>query len=174
MENYIDQLYKTKDITDFECCMFIDIDFNETTLFNYEFLYVDNINELQPSIISASRTSILENILSYKTKKIIIVSFVVLNDKGFWNLIEEILINKNKKSVIPIIIKILSVDDIPDNIKKKSKIFIDEKIELKSNKNINRKVIHKYREFMIELNSLEIYLKNYKDILEKEKRKYLL
>jgi hypothetical protein len=27
---------------------------------------------------------------------------------------------------------------------------------------------------MIELNSLEIYLKNYKDILEKEKRKYLL
>ena len=174
MENYIDQLYKTKDITDFECCMFIDIDFNETTLFNYEFLYVDNINELQPSIISASRTSILENILSYKTKKIIIVSFVVLNDKGFWNLIEEILINKNKKSVIPIIIKILSVDDIPDNIKKKSKIFIDEKIELKSNKKINRKVIHKYREFMIELNSLEIYLKNYKDILEKEKRKYLL
>ena len=71
MENYIDQLYKTKDITDFECCMFIDIDFNETTLFNYEFLYVDHINELQPSIISASRTSILENILSYKTKKII-------------------------------------------------------------------------------------------------------
>lgn len=174
MENYIDQLYKTKDITDFECCMFIDIDFNETTLFNYEFLYVDHINELQPSIISASRTSILENILSYKTKKIIIVSFVVLNDKGFWNLIEEILINKNKKTVIPIIIKVLSVDDIPDNIKKKSKIFIDEKIELKSNKKINRKVIHKYREFMIELNSLEIYLKNYKDILEKEKRKYLL
>ena len=49
---------------------FITIDFDETTLEEYEILYVERFNELNQKIIMATRVSILECISNSPKKKI--------------------------------------------------------------------------------------------------------
>ena len=59
------------------------------------------------------------------------------------------------------------------NLLKNSTILVEEPtIQLK--RKINRKVIHKYREFMLDLSYIEAFVKMDDIILEKLKRKYLL
>lgn len=146
--------------------IFISIDFDESTLID-EKIYVENFSELQSKIIMATRISVLECINNSINKKIIIINDNVINEKGFWGYLDDI------KHEITIYIKVLCIEEIPNNFQKKSIILIeDETIKLK--RKINRKVIHKYREFMLDLNYIEAFVKIDNRILEKLKRKYLL
>ena len=92
----------------------------------------------------------------------------VINEKCFWSYLEDI----NKQDII-IYIKVNCIEDIPSNLLKNSTILVEEPtIQLK--RKINRKVIHKYREFMLDLSYIEAFVKMDNTILEKLKRKYLL
>ena len=52
--------------------IFIDINFDETELNDYEILYVENFNELHQKIIMASRISILECINNSNKQYVVI------------------------------------------------------------------------------------------------------
>lgn len=146
---------------------FITIDFDETTLEEYEILYVEKFSELNQKIIMATRVSVLECISNLTKKKLIMINDNVINEKGFWSYLEDI-----KENII-IYIKVNCIEDIPTNLLKNSTILVEETtIQLK--RKINRKVIHKYREFMLDLSYIEAFVKIDDTILEKLKRKYLL
>lgn len=147
---------------------FIDIDYNIDSLKeNYTIIYVNWLNELNQKLIMANRISVLECINQINKPKLMLINDNVTNEKGFWTILENI------KSDIPIYIIVLCLEDIPNSFIKKSKILIDElKIEIK--RKINRKNIHNYRQFMLELNYIKAFVKINLDILEKYKRKYLL
>lgn len=147
---------------------FIDINYNIDNLKEkYVILNVEKLNELNQKLIMANRISVLECIYKENKSKLILINDSVMNEKGSWLVLENI------KTNVPIYIKILNLEDIPNNFLKKSIILIDEnKIEIK--RKINRKIIHKYREFMLDLNYIEAFVKMDLDILEKYKRKYLL
>ena len=146
---------------------FITIDFDETTLIEYEILYVERFSELNQKIIMATRVSVLECINNLTKKKLIMINDNVINEKGFWSYLEDI-----KENII-IYIKVNCIEDIPSNLLKNSTILVDETaIQLK--RKINRKVIHKYRAFMLDLSYIEAFVKMDDTILEKLKRKYLL
>ena len=147
---------------------FIDLDYNIDFLNeNYTIIYVNWLNELNQKLIMANRVSVLECINQEHKPKLIVINDNVTIEKGFWINLENI------KPSIPIYIRVLCLEDIPSNFIKKSIILIkDIKIEIK--RKINRKVIHKYREFMLDLNYIEAFVKINFDILEKYKRKYLL
>lgn len=147
---------------------FIDLDYNIDFLNeNYTIIYVNWLNELNQKLIMANRISVLECINQEHKPKLIVINDNVTIEKGFWINLENI------KPSIPIYIRVLCLEDIPSNFIKKSIILIkDIKIEIK--RKINRKVIHKYREFMLDLNYIEAFVKINFDILEKYKRKYLL
>ena len=146
---------------------FITIDFDETTLIEYEILYVERFSELNQKIIMATRVSVLECINNLTKKKLIMINDNVITEKGFWSYLEDI-----KENII-IYIKVNYIEDIPSNLLKNSTILVEETtIQLK--RKINRKVIHKYREFMLDLSYIEAFVKMDDTILEKLKRKYLL
>tara|TARA_X000000368_G_C22971604_1_gene685715 strand:+ start:239 stop:697 length:459 start_codon:yes stop_codon:yes gene_type:complete len=147
---------------------FIDLDYNIDILNeNYTIIYVNWLNELHQKLIMANRVSVLECINKDYKPKLLIINDNVTNEKGFWTNLENI------KSSIPIYIQVLCLEDIPPNFIKKSIILIKEhKVEIK--RKISRKVIHKYREFMLDLNYIEAFVKINFDLLEKYKRKYLL
>ena len=146
---------------------FITIDFDETTLIEYEILYVERFSELNQKIIMATRVSVLECINNLTKKKLIMINDNVINEKGFWSYLEDI------KENILIYIKVNYIEDIPSNLLKNSTILVEETtIQLK--RKINRKVIHKYRAFMLDLSYIEAFVKMDDTILEKLKRKYLL
>jgi len=146
---------------------FITIDFDETTLIEYEILYVERFSELNQKIIMATRVSVLECINNLTKKKLIMINDNVINEKGFWSYLEDI------KYDIIIYIKVNYIEDIPSNLLKNSTILVEETtIQLK--RKINRKVIHKYRAFMLDLSYIEAFVKMDDTILEKLKRKYLL
>ena len=146
---------------------FITIDFDETTLEEYEILYVEKFSELNQKIIMATRVSVLECISNLTKKKLIMINDNVINEKGFWSYLEDI-----KENII-IYIKVNCIEDIPTNLLKNSTILVEEPI-IKLKRKINRKVIHKYREFMLDLSYIEAFVKMDDIILEKLKRKYLL
>ena len=146
---------------------FITIDFDETTLEAYEILYVERFSELNQKIIMATRVSVIECINNLTKKKLIMINDNVINEKGFWSYLEDI------KHNIIIYIKVNCIEDIPTNLLKKSTILVEEPI-IKLKRKINRKVIHKYREFMLDLSYIEAFVKMDDTILEKLKRKYLL
>ena len=146
---------------------FITIDFDETTLEEYEILYVERFSELNQKIIMATRVSVLECINNSTKKKLIMINDNVINEKGFWSCIEDIIHD------IIIYIKVNCIEDIPSNLLKKSIILIEEPV-IHLKRKINRKVIHKYREFMLDLSYIEAFVKMDDTILEKLKRKYLL
>ena len=146
---------------------FITINFDETTLIEYEILHVERFSELNEKIIMATRVSVLECINNLTKKKLIMINDNVINEKGFWSYLEDI------KHDIVIYIKVNCIEDIPSNLLKNSTILVEETtIQLK--RKINRKVIHKYREFMLDLSYIEAFVKMDDTILEKLKRKYLL
>lgn len=175
MEEYINQLYINKNKLDYECGMFVNIHFDTDTLFKnnskFNLLVVDNIDELKKTIYFANRTSVLESISKIITNKIIIINSLVFNEKGFNSILDDFLKNKMNRKVIPIIIKVKSIYDINDIFLKKCKIIINDVIKLKTKKKINRKIIHKYREYMVGLNYTEAFVK-IKFI--NEQNKYLL
>ena len=147
--------------------IFITIDFDETTLEEYEILYAERFSELNQKIIMATRVSVLECINNLTKKKLIMINDNVINEKGFWSYLEDI------KYDIIIYIKVNYIEDIPSNLLKNSTILVEETtIQLK--RKINRKVIHKYRAFMLDLSYIEAFVKMDDTILEKLKRKYLL
>ena len=146
---------------------FITIDFDETTLEAYEILYVERFSELNQKIIMATRVSVIECINNLTKKKLIMINDNVINEKGFWSYLEDI------KHNIIIYIKVNCIEDIPTNLLKKSTILVEEPI-IKLKRKINRKVIHKYREFMLDLSYIEAFVKMDDIILENLKRKYLL
>lgn len=147
---------------------FIGIDFNIDSLKEkYTILYVSALNELSQKLIMANRTSVLECIYQTNKPKLILIYDNVTIEKGFWATLETI------KPTIPIYITILCLEDIPNNFIKKNIILFEEpKIEIK--RKVNRKVIHKYREFMLDLNYIEAFVKIDCNILEMHKIKYLL
>jgi hypothetical protein len=147
--------------------IFITIDFDETTLDQYEILYVEHFSELNEKLIMATRISVLECIYNSNIKKILMINDNVINAKGFWSCIEDIIQD------IIIYIKVNCVEDIPSNLLNQSTILVEESI-IQLKRKINRKVIHKYREFMLDLNYIEAFVKIDNTILEKLKRKYLL
>jgi hypothetical protein len=146
---------------------FITIDFDEKPLEEYEILYVENFSELSQKIIMASRVSVLDCINNTNKKKIIMINDNVINEKGFWSYLEDITLK------LIIYIKVSCIEDIPLIFLKNSTILIEESV-IQLKRKINRKVIHKYREFMLDLNYIEAFVKMDNDILEKLKRKYLL
>ena len=115
----------------------------------------------------ATRISILECINNSNKQKVIIINDNVINEKGFWNALDDI------KSQIIIYIKVICIEDIPNNFLKKSTILVEDYI-VNIKRKINRKIIHKYREFMLDLNYIEAFVKMDNNILDKMKRKYLL
>lgn len=147
---------------------FISIDYNIDNLKeNYTIIYVNWLNELNQKLIMANRISVLECINQTNKPKLMIINDNVTNEKGFWTNLENI------KPTIPIYIKVLCLEDIPNSFIKKNIILIDEpKIEIK--RKINRKNIHNYRQLMLDLNYIQAFVKINFDILEKYKRKYLL
>jgi hypothetical protein len=146
---------------------FITIDFDEDQFIDYEILYVENFSELNQKIIMATRISVLDCINNTNKKKIIMINDNVINEKGFWSYLEDITLK------LIIYIKVSCIEDIPLIFLKNSTILIEESI-IQLKRKINRKVIHKYREFMLDLNYIEAFVKMDNDILEKLKRKYLL
>jgi hypothetical protein len=146
---------------------FITIDFEEDQFIDYEILYVESFSELNQKIIMATRISVLDCINNTNKQKIIMINDNVINEKGFWSYLEDITVNVN------IYIKVSCIEDIPTNLIKTSTILVEDSI-IQLKRKINRKVIHKYREFMLDLNYIEAFVKIDKDILENLKRKYLL
>tara|TARA_B110000114_G_C14692715_1_gene238018 strand:+ start:39 stop:494 length:456 start_codon:yes stop_codon:yes gene_type:complete len=146
---------------------FIAIDFDEKQLEEYEILYVESFSELTQKIIMANRISVLDCINNTNNKKIIMINDNVINEKGFWSYLEDITLK------LIIYIKVSCIEDIPLIFLKNSTILIEESV-IQLKRKINRKVIHKYREFMLDLNYIEAFVKMDNDILEKFKRKYLL
>lgn len=150
---------------------FIPIDYNEEQLKNtkepYDILYVENFSELNQKIIMATRISVLDCINNTNKNKLIMINDNVINEKGFWSYLEDI----NQKVII--YIKVSCIEDIPIHFLKNSTLLIEESV-MQLKRKINRKVIHKYREFMLDLSYIEAFVKIDKDILENLKRKYLL
>ena len=147
--------------------IFVYIYFDESELNDYEILYLKKMNELNQKIIMATRISILECINKLNKQKIIIINDNVINEKGFWNILDDI------KSPIIIYIKVICIEDIPNNFLKKSIILVEDYV-VNIKRKINRKIIHKYREFMLDLNYIEAFVKMDNNILDNLKRKYLL
>ena len=146
---------------------FITIDFDEEKLEDFEILYVESFSELNQKIIMATRISVLDCINNTNKKKLIMINDNVINEKGFWSYLEDINVD------VIIYIKVSCIEDIPINVLKISTILVEESV-IQLKRKINRKVIHKYREFMLDLNYIEAFVKIDKDILENLKRKYLL
>jgi len=146
---------------------FITINFDETRLKEYEILYVENFSELNQKIIMATRVSVMECINNLTKKKLIMINDNVINEKGFWSYLGNIIYD------IIIYIKVSCIEDIPSNLLETSVILVEESI-IQLKRKINRKVIHKYREFMLDLSYIRAFVKIDDAILEKLKRKYLL
>jgi len=175
MEEIILNIYKEKYIS-FKSIILINHNYNLSHLKKeYKFVIIDNGINLIKDIYGISRVSILENIFEYTNKKIIIIDISALNDKGFWKNLEKIF-NENIKS-IPIIIEIIDIDTIPNQFLKNSNNFLDDIIKLEWKLKINRKVIHEYREFILNYSYMEAFCiksDNLQRIINKQKRKYLL
>lgn len=148
----------------YSSCIFID-ELNEEE--NIEYIHVENIDELNVKMMQCKRKSIIERMTRTFKNKELVIHACVTTEKGFWTILERILVS----NIIPVYV--LITYDIPKPFMKRCKIIkreyeIDSKEiclkDITSKSMINRyrdiKMLESYIDAFIDKELLDINFKS--------------
>lgn len=176
MEDFILRVQSKKRL-DYECCIFVDSDFKFEDQSKYDVIEVDNAKNIVEILKSANKKSVIDCMFQLDLTKLILIDMGATTDKGFWTWLDECLCGSKELKAIPIIVKILEEETIPEKFAKKCLILIHKEEQLpnmaKLKLNIN---MHSYKKYLLNMNYVKAYVKSHEKIEEimfNQKRKYL-
>lgn len=150
----------------YDYLLFVDVDIDIMNCLRdiYTILYVDNMNDILPSIAQTQRVSVMERIMKQTQKKLIVIDTTVIYERGFWTLIEKIC--KLTWNITTNIIVRVTQDDVSNLIPtiyiNRCK-FVINNTDKSKNKKVNsksRRYIAKYRDYILNKSYIEAYIRS--------------
>lgn len=177
MEDFILRV-KEKNKLDYKCCLFVDSDFKiENHDGRYDIIEIDNAKNIFDVLRTSSNKSVIDCMFNLDLTKLVLIDMGATNDKGFWTWLDDCLSGSKDLKAIPVIVRVLEVDLIPDIFVKKCNILIESNELPDMNKlKINKNNIHLYKKFLLNLSYMKANVKSHdkvEEIMFNQKRKYL-
>lgn len=129
--------------SNFNTCVFVDELKNKSE--DIDYIHVDNIEEMTHKMKQCKRVSIIERMTKTFRDKELVIHPCVTTEKGFWTILERMLVN----NTIPVYVLITS--DIPKPFVKRCKIIkkeceVDDNIDISLKDITKKRMIDRYRE----------------------------